>query len=160
MLLGNLEETTKVEENPVESKFDEAQLVALRILYKRWDEIKARDGIPPIAVDRTNSYHGQYIKTPTDLDMVWKEIVALRKTMGLESNNRNGRERTCRCLTTGRHQVQTEEAMNNLKKLQLTELENLVEEAARIFARDGNCAQWRYLMKEVEKMKDAMGWNR
>ncbi|CCD47926.1 hypothetical protein BofuT4_P114300.1 [Botrytis cinerea T4] len=50
--------------------------------------------------------------------------------------------------------------MDNLKKLQLTELENLVEEAARIFARDGNCAQWRYLIKEVEKMKDAMGWNR
>lgn len=96
MLLENLEETTKVEEKSVESKWDEAQLVALKILYKRWDEIKARDGIPPIAVDRTNSYHGQYIKTLTDLDMVWREIVALRKTMGLESNNGKGRERTCR----------------------------------------------------------------
>lgn len=49
--------------------------------------------------------------------------------------------------------------MNNLTKLQLTELENLVEEAAKVFARDGNCAQWRYLMKEVEKMKEALGWN-
>ncbi|KAF7852759.1 uncharacterized protein EAF02_012158 [Botrytis sinoallii] len=81
MLLGNLEETTKMEEKSVESKVDESQLAALKILYKRWDEIKARDGIPPIAVDRTNSYHGQYIRTLTDLDMVWKEIVALRKTM-------------------------------------------------------------------------------
>ncbi|TGO56829.1 hypothetical protein BELL_1378g00010 [Botrytis elliptica] len=96
MLLGNFEETTKMEEKSVESKFDESQLAALKILYKRWDEIKARDGIPPIAVDRTNSYHGQYIRTLTDLDMVWREIVALRKTMGLESDNGKGRERACR----------------------------------------------------------------
>lgn len=85
-----------MEEKPSELKPDESPLAALIVLYKRWDEIKARDGIPPIEVDRTNSYYGQYIKTTTDLDIVWKEIVALRKTMGWESDKGKGRERRCR----------------------------------------------------------------
>ncbi|KAJ8066808.1 hypothetical protein OCU04_004193 [Sclerotinia nivalis] len=85
-----------MDKKPAESKFSESQLAALLILYKKWDEIKARDGIPSIAVDKTNSHHGSYVKPITDLDRVWTEIVGLRKLMGWESDNGQGREKWCK----------------------------------------------------------------
>ncbi|KAA8569072.1 hypothetical protein EYC84_000742 [Monilinia fructicola] len=80
---------------PQEFKDHESHLAALLILYRRWDEIKARDGIPPIAVDKTNSFHGSYVKPTTDLDMIWSEIVGLRKHLGMESQG-PGKEKWCR----------------------------------------------------------------